>query len=100
MTEYIERKVLDKALTVAAAADSDKRRRAWVEAISIVHDIPAADVAPVVHGKWIGVWGDGYANGFIVYEEFECSQCGCVHHADGEPTWDYCPQCGARMDGE
>lgn len=62
--------------------------------------VPAADVAPVVHGEWIGTWGDGYANGFIVYEEFECSRCGCVHHADGEPMWDYCPQCGARMDGE
>ena len=53
MTEYIERKVLDKALTVAAAADSDKRRRAWVEAIGIVHDIPAADVAPVAHAEWV-----------------------------------------------
>lgn len=64
-----------------------------------IERLPAADVAPVVHGEWIGTWGDGYANGFIVYEEFECSRCGCVHHADGEPTWDYCPQCGARMDG-
>lgn len=70
----------------------------------LLREIPPADVAPVVHGEWIGTWGDGYAedeegNPQIVYEEFECSRCGCVHHADGEPEWDYCPNCGARMDG-
>lgn len=66
--------------------------------------VKPADVAPAVHAEWIGTWGDGYADGpdgepVIVYEEFECSRCGCVHHADGEPEWDYCPDCGARMDG-
>lgn len=72
--------------------------------MTITDHTDAADVAPVVHAEWIGTWGDGYADGpdgepVIVYEEFECSRCGCVHHADGEPTWDYCPECGARMDG-
>lgn len=77
------------------------RGKMWPgELEAAIKAIPAADVVPAVHGEWIGTWGDGYANGFIVYEEFECSRCGCVHHADGEPMWDYCPQCGARMDGE
>ena len=48
MAEYIERKVLDKAMTVAAANDKDKNRRTWAKAICILHDLPAADVAPVV----------------------------------------------------
>lgn len=93
MTKYIER---DKAVKlIFLAADTGRA----ANALSLLGKESVADVVEVVHGKWIGVWGDGYANGFIVYEEFECSRCGCVHHADGEPTWDYCPQCGARMDG-
>lgn len=63
------------------------------------------DIAPIVHGEWIGVEGDGYAEDEhgemqIVYDVFECSICGCEHHADGEPEWMYCPDCGARMDGK
>lgn len=51
-------------------------------------DAPAADVAPVVHGRW--------ENGY-------CSNCG--RHA---PFWsifscyyksNYCPNCGTKMDG-
>lgn len=68
-------------------------------------DVLPEDVAPVAHAYWIGVEGDGYAedeNGEmqIIYDVFECSNCGCEHHADGEPRWAYCPNCGARMDGE
>lgn len=40
-----------KALTAAAAHDKDKNRRTWAKAICILHDLPAADVAPVVHCK-------------------------------------------------
>lgn len=53
MAEYIERKALDKALTSAAVNDKDKNRRIWAKAICILHDLPAADVAPVRHGRWI-----------------------------------------------
>lgn len=49
--EYIERKALDKALTVAAANDKDKNRRTWAKAICVLHDLHAADVAPVVRCK-------------------------------------------------
>lgn len=68
-------------------------------------DVLPAYVAPVVPAYCDGVEGDGYAeneNGEmqIVYEEFECSRCGCVHLALGEPRWTYCPDCGAKMDLE
>lgn len=51
MAEYIERGALDKALTTAAANDKNKNRRTWAKAICILHDLPAADVAPVVRCK-------------------------------------------------
>ena len=66
-----------------------------------IERFPAADVAPVVHAYWRGIEGDGYdPEGNIVWDTFECTNCGEEHYADGEPTWDYCPFCGARMDGE
>ncbi len=102
MAEYIERKALDGALTAAAANDKDKNRRTWAKAICVLHDIPAADVAPVVHGYWIedeGAYpGAGLRNNL-------CSVCGKMVGTwkEGlEPgrKWPYCPNCGARMDGD
>lgn len=49
-------------------------------------------------GKWVGTEFDGYANGFPVYDVYECSECGMDYY--GEITHNYCPNCGARMDGE
>lgn len=67
----------------------------------IIEELPPADAAPVVHAYWLGIEGDGYdPDGNIVWDTFECSNCGEEHHAGGEPEWDYCPSCGARMDGE
>ena len=62
--------------------------------------IPAADVAPVVHGRWIS-WEE--AGNFVPSpDRHECSVC---HDAaqvlvNGlELLSDYCPHCGAKMDG-
>ena len=48
---------------------------------------PAADVAPVVHGKWSD---NGIEGSMLV----KCSVCGfdC-----GANSFSYCPNCGARM---
>lgn len=54
---------------------------------------------PVRHGRWIPVGYDGYADGFPVYDEWECSECRFEVEGEGEPTLNYCPECGAKMDG-
>lgn len=51
--------------------------------------LPAADVAEVVHAKWIPFHSE--AAGDIQY----CSACDIGFDA----RMDYCPHCGARMDG-
>ena len=51
MAEYIKREAADKALTISAANDKDKNHRIWAKAICVLHDLPAADVAPVVRCK-------------------------------------------------
>lgn len=92
MAEYIERGALDRALTIAAANGKDKDRRIWAKAICVLHDAPAADVAPVVHGEWAHLGGD----------EWCCTACGFVITTEGswaKPEGKYCENCGAKMDG-
>lgn len=62
--------------------------------------IAAADVAPVRHGHWIGE-GDGYADGEIVLDVWNCSECDyCIDDGTDDPDMlpKYCPNCGAKMD--
>ena len=52
--------------------------------------IPAADVAPVRHGRWEWDTEDLYRC-TVCYEKVH------VKEVMGRPDWDYCPNCGARM---
>ena len=54
--------------------------------------IQSADVVLVRHGRWEMAWreDDGYR-----WPYHSCSIC----HKDFERFWNYCPNCGARMDG-
>lgn len=65
------------------------------QAIRVVREMP--EVQPErKHGRFIGTEYDGYADGSPVYYEWECSECGCVFE-DEEPTYNFCPNCGADM---
>lgn len=59
-------------------------------------DAPAADVAPVVHGDWIPCFDDEnrWRQGFA-----QCSNCGRERYACTIRNVNYCPNCGAKMDG-
>ena len=66
---------------------------------------PAADVSPVVHGRWIRKW-DLYDKGFYISRKvwYECSNCGMkTNYKDEsfeiEVGYNYCPNCGAKMNG-
>lgn len=59
-----------------------------------VNPIRPADVAPVVHGKWIL---EREPNGKPYC--FHCSVCDSDYHCIGiVVASDYCPNCGAKMD--
>lgn len=118
MAEYIDKKAADNALTAAAAADSDKKRRTWAKAIGVLHDVPAADVVPVVRGEW--KWQEEWET-FPNTDAFHlrrygwyCTNCGIelgeyLTKAIGrrvdldddfsKPDLKYCPNCGCRMLG-
>lgn len=91
MAEYIEK---DKAINTVFEAFADGR-----SAYIALEAIPAADVVPVRHGRWQIT--ECYPHN--VY----CSEChkrfAQTHWAvweDGSLPRDYCPNCGAKMDGE
>ena len=52
----------------------------------------AADVAPVRHGRWV----EQEKCTFGVF--YDCSICG-DRILDNGHSWNYCPNCGAKMDG-
>ena len=56
----------------------------------VLNSVPTADVAPVVHAQW-EVMRDPYG-------EIEGFLCSCGHESLSASN--YCPECGARMDGE
>ena len=96
--KYIAAKALERAMLAEAAADKDKNRRTWVRALGLLHDAPAADVAPVVHGLWDDSGRYTFSDGSVAVR---CSECGCAltESEYALNNWNFCPVCGARMDG-
>ena len=41
--------------------------------------------------------GDGYADGFLVYDTWICPSCGRYYEVDYD-DYKYCPECGQRID--
>ena len=58
-------------------------------------DAPAADVAPVAHGRWVDAYPDIEPNPMFMYGI--CSECGFEQGIS--KYLNYCPNCGAKMDG-
>ncbi len=87
--EYISREVAVKALFAPGMCYAPIQ-------LQIVKDLPAADVAEVVHGRWI----DGAEDFTCGNHNAECSICRCYVSWDGcDEDFNYCPNCGAKMDG-
>lgn len=84
MPEYIER---EAAIQAASIWNGDESTEAWIK--SALKKLPAADVRHVVHGKWIKPTRvpDSMLS--------ECSVCG---FDTGAYTFNFCPNCGARME--
>ena len=121
MDEYIKRE--------AALHEIERRevlmvgdKRISVDAMkSFIKNRPAADVAPVVHGRWILEAHDERVN-YRWNVTAECSECcdeqkeiwagffpnvpPCIARdvamisAESVKLSNYCPNCGARMDGD
>ena len=58
-----------------------------------VESAPTVDAVEVVHGRWIEQ--EKYTFGTM----YDCSICG-TRILDNGHSWNYCPNCGAKMDLE
>ena len=90
MAEYIEREAAEDAVGEAHLKGLNPL---WE-----LRDVPAADVAPVVHGEWVRPHWKGSV--FC----YDCSVCGNeVIHQEyrwrDKKIYPICPWCGAKMDG-
>ena len=89
MAEYIKRDVVMKKIMAIKWMDGHDGDMA----MAIAASAPAADVAPVVHGRIVGSLEDGRYR-----RRFSC--CGEDATMITQWTWPkYCPNCGAKMDG-
>ena len=80
MGDYIERQA------VLNAYDAVQRKNGPWRFETLIKSVPAADVRPVVRGRWEKDTPMGY----------KCSVCGCL--MPGKPN--FCPNCGADMRGD
>lgn len=93
MSDYISRDAVLNSRLVIEVYDANEDIVDWGVSFDVIKAIPAADVAPVVHGEWRHIGGD----------EWRCTNCGNVIHTEGSwerPEQKYCEECGARMDDE
>lgn len=60
----------------------------------LLDEIPAADVSPVRHGRWVKIGTTGLCGDPV----WNCSSCGYPAGVSVAGR-DYCPNCGAKMDG-
>lgn len=96
MPECISRKAAIEALSAEAlernldSVMTDDAHRYHRAAERVIAGVPAADVRPVVRGKWSTVYDD-----FMKSNYDTCSCCGKEYF--GANGFNFCPNCGADM---
>ena len=74
------------------------------EMVCMIEDTPFwsrtdLEPEPVKHGRWDDSGRSAFGDGSLA---IRCSECGCALHEDEYQKyyWNYCPNCGAKMDLE
>lgn len=93
MAEYIEREAALNATFKIHVKLLDRRIKTAQDAVqayaNYIAYLPAADVQPVTHGRWV----------INHYPVAECQVCKHLTDISHLTSINYCPNCGARMDG-
>lgn len=91
--EYIDLEETKQKILRVAEKNYERKpeKLGMIHAAHIVKNMPAADVALVVHGKWeFPIFADGNAND----PRCKCSECGSIETPLARHK--YCPNCGAK----
>lgn len=100
MPEYIDRKALGIGKCNPDIFENKSYANGWNAAIDLLEKAPTADVVEVKHGKWEYQNSDEYSDEY--WSDYKCSFCGNIITAlsDEDELYNYCPYCGARIDGK
>ena len=92
MAEYIEKEDIEQKIQLGL--NNLVLGHDAIEILGMIYEMPAAYVAPVRHGWWVHEHiSEGYA--WVI-----CSECEAViHKILINKRLNYCPNCGAKMDG-
>lgn len=93
MAEYIER---EKAYEKCGWYNTVNGKSICAARKDELAAIPAADVAPVRHGRWIDL-GDDYWERGRTSTRYKCSECGRRAGQKQAKLYHFCPNCGADM---
>ena len=94
MAEYIDR---NTAIAKVTALEVIEPLSTMVDVKRLLADIPAADVAPVRHGRWVSV-PHKLARVCSVCNRDEPYKFDDIFADIDADVYDYCPNCGAKMD--
>ena len=99
MADFIRREDALFALRKAERGGSMTALTRLERAYAEIREMPAADVAEVVHGEWLRADDDW--NSLTTIQCSLCSEEWCFETDDDVSllNYKYCPNCGARMDG-
>lgn len=93
MNDYISRVMAIARLTNVEVTN---KLATMTDAKRVIAEMPAADVAPVVNGRWDDSGRYTFPSGNTA---IRCTNCGCAL-TESEyrlNNWNYCPVCGAKM---
>lgn len=92
MTEYVEKELLYKRLLEKS---NDEKLCVYLGNLfiyalrDVFSELPTADVVEVRHGEWKQAYNS--------FPKYVCTNC---NHLFNNKSFKYCPNCGAKMDGE
>lgn len=94
MIEYIDREALLREFDeLEPYEDYESEHALWLDMRMKVINAPAADVAPVRHGRWEKISID------ISEDLFRCSEWGHLAIIPPDTECEFCPTCRAKIDG-
>lgn len=94
MNKYVNIEVAKEYLRHDSFSNPYFRSQACQQAMDVLDTVPVADVVEVRHGRWHDVYMSS-ASSFVG----TCSVCGKSNDIPPVPLANYCPSCGAKMDG-
>ena len=88
MARYIDADKLCKGLKEMASVQYPDKQNTILGVVSTIENTPTADVVEVRHGEWV-----------VLEEEIGLYSCSLCDYKIIRTECNYCPRCGAKMDG-